>query len=291
VYHLAAPIVVNLDQNVGQTWGVSGLGAVLIADYDTPEPVLLLDVTANVAVRFMQLHGFSLRGKTGGQHGLVLRALSNSRWFYSFKLDGITVECCDDAIRLEGSVFEGEVCWCYGRDSNCGFALGNDDVGGIISAINVWGGSYSQNKVDGIRAFGPQYREPYDFSIFGTYVGNNGRYAINAAAGFSLLKGVRMENPWCDPTTHDPDSRSARAAVNMCNFGVMEQSNTGGNGNGDTLVNGYLNGPLIMRDCSISSAAPKALRLTTLQGNGEVQALNCSGGKIETNDSIAVTQT
>jgi hypothetical protein len=46
-----------------------------------------------------------------------------------------------------------------------------------------------------------------------------------------------------------------------------------------------------MRDCSISSAAPKALRLTTLQGNGEVQALNCSGGKIETNDSIAVTQT
>jgi hypothetical protein len=290
-YHLDAPILVELDQNVGRSWGVSAVGAVLIAAYTEPDPVLMFDVVADVSVRFLSLDGLSIRGL--GQHGLVLRCLGNRRWLYSFVLSRLTAEGCDDAIRLEGDVFEGEICWCYGRDSNHGLALGNDDQGGILSAINVWGGSYSQCKIDGIRMFGPAYREPYDVSIYGTYAGNNGRYAVNAAAGFTLFKGLRLENPWCDTAQFDPDGTAERAAINMCNFGIAEQTSTGGNGNGTTLINGYLAGGLTLRECSVGNADPaRTLRLATLDGQSGASfctALSCNGGPIKATDNVRVS--
>ena len=291
-HHLAAPIRVAIDQHRSKPWGIIGHGAVLIADYDTPEPVLSFEVVADVSARFLTLDGFAINCASKGQHGIVLRSTRPQGYLYTFDLSRVRVEGGDDAIRLEGNVFEGEITGCAGRDSNCGLALGNCD-GAVLSAINVWGGTFSQNRVDGIRTFAQTaYQEPFDFSLYGVYCGNNGRYAVNALAGFNLMKACRLENPWCDIAAHDPGSSIEHASVNLMNGAILEQCGGGGNGNGTALVNAYLAGDLVMRECSYYSSVGKSVKLANLSGAaGKAQAtiVRCKPPEIDATSHVEVT--
>jgi hypothetical protein len=287
-YHLDEPVRVELDQNVTRTWGVQGLGAYLIVEYTEPDPALLLDAVGNAVVRFLVMDGITMACK--GQPGIVLQCLGGTAYLYSFSLQRLSVEGADDALRLEGNVFEGDIAYPSFRNSNCGLALGNTDTG-ILSAVNVFGGTISQNWVDGVRTFAQTcYREPYDFSMFGTYCGNNGRYSINALAGVMLLKGCRLENPWTDPAKHDPDGTAERACVNVANFATLEQVIGGGNGNGTTLVNGYMSGTLAMRDCRMTGASAKRLaKVDGAAGNAFCVAERCTPPVIEASKAVRVS--
>jgi hypothetical protein len=291
-YTLDAPVHVEFTSHHTEPWGVWAFGATFSAAFDDEAPLVLLEATGSAQCRCMSIDGLGLRGSRT-QPGLKLMSKATGAAIYRFALNRLAVQGCDDAIVLEGNVFEGDIVqpWC--SDGNNGLAFGNPAEGGIISAINIFGGSLSQNFVDGVRTYSAvEYREPYDFSMFGTYLGNNGRYSINAAAGITLLKGVRVENPWSDPATHDPENRIERACIKLANFGTLEQVTGGGNGNATTLVDAYLSGnPLTMRECSIYNDRGLPVKLAKLDGNEGKAVFHAYGcrQRIEYTDKVRVT--
>jgi len=291
-YFVDAPVHAVCESHQTRPWGVLGPGARVIATYEEAEPILMIEAIGNAVCRFLSMDGVAFKGTNRKQAGAALRSRTASSAIYRFRLQGLSAEGCDDAIRLEGNVFEGDVFFPWCADSNCGLALGNTDSG-ILSAINVWGGSLSQNKVDGLRTFAEtMYREPYDFNLFGVYCGNNGRYSVNAVAGVNLMKGCRLENPWSDPATHDPKNDHERACVYFANHAVMEQCIGGGNGNGTALVDGYLSGALIMRDCVMTGAAAK--KLARLNGNPAQAAadiVHCRPPIVEATPAVRLAMT
>jgi hypothetical protein len=290
-YPLDAPVHVPIDHHQTRPWGVLARGVRLLTQYTEPDPMVLIEAVGNAQVRFLSIDGLGGRGQDCVQHGVMLKCVGTAASIYRFNLSRLAFEECDDAVQLYGDVFEGDVCWCWNGDNNCGLALVNDETqGGIISAINVVGGSYAQNRKDGIRTGGPQYKEPYDIALFGVYLGNNGRYSLYARAGLQLAKACRFENPWSDPATHDPTGTAVRASVYVQNFGTLEQCVGGGNGNGTTLVHGYLSGTLTLRECRMIGAAAK--RLATVDGktgNAFCDAIHCAPPVIEATSNVLVS--
>jgi hypothetical protein len=289
-YPIDEPVKVTLDFNVTGSWGVSGFGAVLKAEYMEPDPVVLFDTVGNAVVRHCSLDGFTTYAK--GQPGLVVQCLGGSAYFYSFSFLRLGIEGADDALRLEGNVFEGDILFPSLRNSQNALALGNTDPG-ILSAINVFGGTLSQNWTDGVRCFAQtKYREPYDFSLFGTYIGNNGRYAVYAPGGVMLLDGVRMENPWADPARHDPDGSKEHAAVRFQNFANLQNCTAGGNGNATSLADGYLSGTVSLRSCRLWGE--RIARLARLDGkpdNAKCVVSNCNQSHVDHTSNVVVTHT
>jgi hypothetical protein len=283
-YVLDEPVYVGLSEHTYMPWGIYGLGVTFICEYEEAKPAVTIEGLGNAELRFLSMDLFQIRGKNRKQNGVALVKHGTSGSIYDFVFNRVSVEGCDDAFYMEGDVFEGDIYFCAGRDCNNGLALGNDLQGnGILSQINVWGGWFAQNKVDGVRTFGPQYREPYDFTLNGTYCGNNGRYAVNAMAGCKLLKAVRMENPWSDIATHDPDNDKERAALHFNNFANLEQCDAGGNGNCTTMAHGYLSGNITFKDCRLWGGAQ---RLARLDGNPQVHnryyRINSAGEIVKT---------
>lgn len=291
-YNLDAPLHVLFDEHHTEAWGVSAFGATFFARYTDPVPVLTMEATGAAQLRNFAFDGLGLRAQNRSQKGLKMMAKGTDRAFYRFTLNRLSIQGCDDAIDLEGNVFEVDISFPSCSDGNCGLALGNPKEGGIISAINVWGGSLSQNFVDGVRTYADvRYHEPYDFSVFGTYLGNNGRYCVNATAGVTLLKGVRVENPWSRPEDFPDMADVERACVKLANFGTLEQVTGGGNGNATCLVDGYLSGnPLTMRECSIYNDRGLKVKLAKLDGNEGKAAARFIGcrQRVEYSDKVRV---
>lgn len=291
-YTLDAPAHIEFTGNHTEPWGISAFGASLKAMFTDAVPVLQWEAKGTAQCRNFAIDGLGIRTQNKQQKGFKLVSKATGAAFYRFQLNRMAVQGAADAIDLEGNVFEAEIMFPTASDGENGIALGNPAEGGIISAINIWGGSLSQNNKDGIRTYSDiQYREPYDFSMFGTYLGNNGRYCVNATAGVTLLKGVRVENPWSNPAAHDPENRIERACVKLANFGTLEQVTGGGNGNGTTLVDGYLSGnPLTLRECSIYNDRGLPVKLAKLDGNpgkARVRAYGCRQ-RIEYTDNVVM---
>lgn len=294
-YELDEPAHPIFDEHHTDPWGISGFGATFIARYTDPLPLVELEVVGQGQCRNLTLNGLGLQATSPGQQGFKLTAKGTGHAFYRFALNQITAQGCVDGIVLEGNVFETEIFRPSVSDGENGIAIGNTEEGGIISAVNVWGGSLSQVRKDGLRTYSDvQYREPYDIQLWGTYFGNVGRYAIDAKAGLKLAKGVTMENPWSDIATHDPKNEVEHAGLKFANFANLENINCGGNGYASALADGYLStvGALIMRECKCFNWSGRPVKLAKL--DAQEGAAFCyaqfSPGRIEATDRVRVTQ-
>ena len=277
-YMIAKPLAVTLTQNFTSPFGIHGQGATLISGITTGRAVI--NITSNAIVRNLVVEGFKISGYGGTGNGLVLAAPTGNVFLAQACLRDLYVEGCGgDGIRLFGNVFESNLYNCYAMDSKGnGLTIQNSDQGGVISAIRVFGGSFTQSGQCGALLTGPAsnfWAAPYDVSFHGTYFRNNGQWGVNAINGISSLYHCGFENNWGSAGSVG----NGNAGISLNNFGLISGCTGASNQFQTGLINTYVIGRLTMMNCFVDGEGVVDMNLGTFNGQlgAEIILINCDG--------------
>lgn len=221
IYYVEDTIAPDLGANRVKWFGFRGNGAVIQSQITDPvKDVLSVVCGAGAYCRYMLFDGLKIQGNPDGggigreRHGIKLLKASADGAIWNLKLRDVAVEGVGGrGYDLRGDIFEGGMDNCYGQDcGGSGLGIGNDAAGGIFSAFQIDGGSYSQNGkkftgaslpftyphgADGIEIIDTSpTAAPRDIRLKGGYARHNKRAGVSFLNGFTGAEQWGVENNW-----------------------------------------------------------------------------------------------
>jgi hypothetical protein len=283
-YAVAKTISYVSQGNAGRTWGLSCQGATIASKITGGGDVLYLQ--SNNTVRYFQLTGaLSITGSGQDGNGIHIYAPGGSMWFYNFLITGVSVEGVGKSgLLVEGNAFESQIQNCFFQDNNDGASFANSN-GGVVSAINILGCYFNQNKRYGLQTYDAQnqYGGPTDVRVYGGYCRQNGSYGFyyNNGTGGGGIEQVGFENNCTTLNPGDPNGAHVYTLV-----AIVMRNCTGYNefGGATYLVRGWWMTGCTIDNCGQGAGAAMAAtgksRLIQVNGNssGNVVIRGAGGG-------------
>ena len=283
-YAVAKPIVFVSQNHAGRAWGLQCQGATISSQITGGQDVMSL--VSYHAVRYFQITGaLSIAGSGQDGNGIHIYAPGGSQWFYNFLIEGTSVENVGKSgLYVEGNSFESQVQDCFFQDNNDGASFANSN-GGVVSAINIIGCYFNQNKRYGLQTFDAQnvYGGPTDVRVWGGYCRQNGSYGFyyNNGSGGGGLEQVGFENNCTKLAPGDPNGAHVYSLVNMTMRNCTGYNEYGG---ATYLLRGWWTTLVTLDNCGQGAGGPMAStgksRLVQVNGNGNghVVMRACAGG-------------
>lgn len=176
---LSAPLTVKMNTTCNGA-GLDMHGACITFTDNTKDGLTFICPTTNAnntIVRGLLLRGFTIQGAA---NNLVLSSALGASCIRGFQLrDIVSLGGTKSGVLLSGSVFEGEI-WGLVTGSNGMHGLELHQPAqapgyGVLSSINIFGGTFQDNALSGIAATADvAYQEAQGFYVYGANLINNG---------------------------------------------------------------------------------------------------------------------
>lgn len=268
-FNVTSPIVVTFG-GVKDTFGFDGGGCKFNSSLGAGQDIITYKwdgVTSGSDIRYLQIRNFTINGNGTERDGLVLESPGADAAcpVYCSQITDVNVKNAGrHGIRISGDVFESSIfnVWTHGNHDQ-GIQFENN-AGGVVSAISMFGGGHRKNLGHGLNAIGG----PRDIKSFGQYYCENGSDGCWFETGMTGMWGCGFEN----------NVGSGVAFQNYANLWGCTASTYGPT---DFLVNGYLAGGNVLIEGSgveYYGGAGDTIKVATINGDGTHKAHTLNAG-------------